>query len=492
LSDAKIAEDVRDLRRGVMVTYIGYGLKLGMPLLLALATRTYGAERWGVFLASQAILLIAVRVALLGLDKGLLWLVAGQSDRDPLRGVRSALTLVGLTSVFTVLVIWLVPGWLGLSGEAHIRALRIGAFALVPFALSELFVYTAMGQRRMELQVFVRETINPIVQVASALALWHLDVRDDGLAWSFVVSHCVGLVLAVAGFRRLFRHLPWPKEDKLALPPGLMRYAAPLWLAEMSNSVVLRLDTLVLTALATPALVGVWGIVGQFANALRQMRRAYDPIVTAITARIAVNHDARRLAETFSYAAQMVSLTQLPVFAALFQAADVIMPLYGPEYAAGTTSLMVLVCFFLLSGGTGLAGLVVNGYGRSAITLVNTLGMAALELGLLYWLVPQYGLVGASIALGGALCTLNVVQLFEMRAITGSFNQTRRSGFTVGIITASIGALLGGILLSRQLHLPPWPARIVPLVAFLLVYGPLCLLGLRSGLLRAPASQAAA
>jgi O-antigen/teichoic acid export membrane protein len=489
-TDAHIAEDARELRRGVLVTYVGYAVKLSMPLLLVLATRTFGAERWGVFLAAQAVLLIAVRVSLLGLDKGLLWLVAGQSDQNPLRGVRTALLVVTGTSLVTALALFLAPG-LVLSG-AEVMALRIGALGLVPFALSELFLHAAMGQRRMELQVAVRDTINPITQVLVALGLWQLGVREQGLAWSFVASHVVSLGFAVAGFRRLFRAQPWPHEPRLALPPGLMRYATPLWLAEMSNSFVLRLDTLVLAALTDPMTVGVWGIVGQFANALRQMRRAYDPIVTAITARIAARHDARRLAETFSYAAQMVSLTQLPVFALLFVGAEVIMPLYGPEYASGTPALLVLVSFFLLSGGTGLAGLVVNGYGRSMLTLLNTLGTALFEIALLYWLVPKLGMVGAAIAVGGSLCTLNAVQMLEMRAITGSFNQTPRSAFTVGIIVASIAGLALGFFVARQLGLSPWPARVLPLLAFLAVYAPLCLAGLRRGLLRAPASPAVA
>ena len=70
-----IAEDARELRRGVLTAYLGYVLKLGMPLLIALATRAYGAERWGRFVAAQAIVLLAARVCLFGLDKGLLWFV---------------------------------------------------------------------------------------------------------------------------------------------------------------------------------------------------------------------------------------------------------------------------------------------------------------------------------------------------------------------------------------------------------------------------------
>jgi O-antigen/teichoic acid export membrane protein len=484
---ASIAQDARELRRGVLVTYVGYLFKLAMPLLLALATRAYGVQRWGLFLTAQAAVLIAARVCLLGLDKGILWSVAARGPEVALVGVRPALLRVALTAGLGCAALSLWPS-LGLVriGAEEAAALRITAIALPPYALSELLLHAAMGRRRMELQVAIRETISPLAQVVVALLLFRLGLAEIGLACAFVVAQLLSLTLAWLGFVRLFARTPWPIGESFALAPGLFRYAGPLWVAEMANTLALRLDTLVLASLTDPVTVGVWGIVGQFANALRQIRRAYDPIVTALSARIAVQHETARLSATFSYAAQMVSLAQLPLFVLLLVFADLLLPLYGAAFAVGTTPLIVLAGFFLLSGGTGLAGLVVSGYGRSVLTLANVLASVLLQLALLLWLVPLHGLLGAAIAVGLSLCLVNMLQLIEMRAITGSFHYTPRSRFSLWVVTSSCSVTALSWWLARTLELGSLSGRVLMVLSFALVYGGLCTLGLRKGLLRAP------
>jgi O-antigen/teichoic acid export membrane protein len=484
--DRAIAQDARELRRGVLVTYLGYALKLGMPLLLALATRTYGAERWGVFLAAQASVLVALRVGLLGLDKAALWAVATCPPHDARRIVQPLLYRVGLGSCAAAAALWLLAQTWPALAESERAALRIAALALPPYALSELLLHAAMGRRRMELQVLVRETLNPLTQVLAALALFHVGVRELGLSWAFVLAQLLGLVVAAIGFARLFRDARWGGVANLDMPAGVARYAAPLWLADSANSLLLRLDTLVLAALTDPVTVGIWGIVGQFANALRQIRRAYDPIVTALAARIAVRRDAERLSATFSYAVQMVTLTQLPVFVCLLLSADLIMPLYGAGFARGAVPLMVLASFFLLSGGAALAGLVVTGYGRSGLTLFNVLLGAMLQLGLLAWLVPRHGLLGAALAVGASLCVVNVVQLLQLRWVTGSFHYTERARFSLVVTAVCCTLTLLALLTSRSVSLGAWQTRGVALLAFALSYGALLALGARRGLLRAP------
>lgn len=69
-----------DLRRGALANLLGFAVRAGHPLLLALTTHLYGAGRWGLFVAAQAGVMLAVRVALLGFDKGLLYWLP-QRDR---------------------------------------------------------------------------------------------------------------------------------------------------------------------------------------------------------------------------------------------------------------------------------------------------------------------------------------------------------------------------------------------------------------------------
>jgi O-antigen/teichoic acid export membrane protein len=434
--------DARDLRRGLVVNALGYAAKLGMPLLLALATRRYGAERWGVFVAAQALVLLSARVCLLGLDKAMLWWAAANEPAHVASALRRTLIVVTASAAVLSSALYAGSALLQLSfvPQNQLAALRIALLGLLPFVWSELLLHTSMGGRRMELQVAVRDTLNPLLQVLIAIAAFELGERDTGLAWGFVASHVVGALVAYVGVRRaLGRADSGPFGGPLA--PALLRYAWPLWLAEIANSLVLRLDTIVLTACVDARTLGVWGIVMQFANALRQIRRAFDPLVTAIAANIATRRDPARLAAAYARATELVSLTQLPLFAVLFTCAGQVLPLYGAEFSAGTVPLMVLSVFFLLNGAAGLAGIVLNGYGRSGFTLANTLCTLAVQYGLLRWLAPLYGLTGAAFAVGLALTITNGAQLVQMRIVTGSFNYSgrMRRAPMIGVCCAAVG-----------------------------------------------------
>src|SRR5687768_11216070 len=74
--------DARDLHRGLAVNLLGYVLKLGHPVLLIWVVRAFGAEAWGQYTVSEAVLLIVVRIVLLGFDKTLLYWVP-RMDSEP-------------------------------------------------------------------------------------------------------------------------------------------------------------------------------------------------------------------------------------------------------------------------------------------------------------------------------------------------------------------------------------------------------------------------
>jgi hypothetical protein len=59
---------------------------------------------------------------------------------------------------------------------------------------------------------------------------------------------------------------------------------------------------------------------------MRTIRRAFDPNLIAVTARISKAHDSQRLAQALSYATQLVSLSQLPVFVFLLLFAGLLLP----------------------------------------------------------------------------------------------------------------------------------------------------------------------
>jgi O-antigen/teichoic acid export membrane protein len=486
-----IARDTRTLNRNVLINAAGYGVKLGLPVLLAFGTRAYGAASWGAFVTLQALVMIAVRIAILGLDKAMLWWIPSRGP-EGYPALRPVLALV----VGSALA---VAGALELLGQpllavfdqasaSQLTSLRIMLIGLPPFAATEVLLNASMGRQRMEPNVIVRDTLQPASLIGFAVLLHAAGVVDVGLAWAFVLSNVLGLAAALVFHRRVFDVTPPPPE--LARPPrALLRYALPVWAAEFLNTVLLRVNALLVAGFTDPATVGVWSIVMQFGTAMRSIRGAFDSIVTVIAADISRKHDGERLSATLSYAAQLVTLTQLPLFALLLAYADLILPLYGAPFASGSVPLIVICLFWLVHGAAGLAGVVLSGYGKSNLTLINSLVVLLAQVLLLIALVPPLGLAGAAIAVGGSYSLQHIVQLTQLRLLTGSFHFSRRAALP--LLPALAGAAVASpvqLLVSSQIE-NQWFARSLTFSAFLLVYGGLTFRTWRSGRLRAPGAE---
>jgi O-antigen/teichoic acid export membrane protein len=484
----EIASDALALRRNVLINAAGYTVKLGLPVLLAFATRTYGAAAWGVFVTLQALVMVMMRVTILGLDKAMLWWIP---NRGP-AGYSALRAAIGTVAVFSV-VFGAVTGfaaepllraWTG-RPPAHVDSLRIMLLGLAPFGVTELLLHASMGRRRMEPSVIVRETLAPASLIGFALVFHAWGIVENGLAWAFVSSNVLAMSAALFYHRSTFADSR-VTEPTWRIPPTLFGYAVPVWLAEIANSFLLRVSALVIAAFTDPVTVGVWGIVQQFGTAMRTIRGAFDSIVTVIAADIARRHDAVRLSSVLSYAAQLVTLTQFPLFAFLLIFADVILPLYGEHFARGTLPLIVLCSLWLLNGAAGLVGVVIAGYGKSKLTLLNTIVTITAQIGLMVWLVPRYGLIGGAIGLGSSYTVQHLFQLAQLKMLIGSFGFSRRAALP--IIPAILGAAAGGLaywtVVGRVVN--PWLARGAVFGSFLLAYGLVTLALSLRGSLRAP------
>jgi len=218
----------------------------------------------------------------------------------------------------------------------------------------------------------------------------------------------------------------------------------------------------------------VYGVVVRVGNAVRSVRRSYDPIVTTLMSDIAVSRDMGRLKAAFSRATVLVMLTQTPIFAALACFADVLMPLFGVQFTDAVVPVLVICGFWLLNGAFGLNALIVNGFGRSDLIFVDLIFSTALQAGLLYLLVPNYGAVGASIAVGTGYLVTNLIQVAQGSQLSG-INPYNRS--TVHAAAAALPALIAGSLSLWLGHayFDASTARIASVLVFIAVLLPMAL-----------------
>lgn len=477
---AEAARDQRDLRRGAVVNLLGNLFKLADPVLLVAVFAAFGAERFGTFYFAQAVVLLLLRVCLVGMDKALLWWVPREPDRRP--GpmlVRAAWLTLGLASATVLVSIAFVgPELMARFGRApeSAVALRLLVVSLPLLVALELLTHATMGTRRMETNMLVKDIVLPVAFPGIAMVLAVLGWLDTGLGLAYFGANAAAVVVAWLGYRRQFRdRLPGTPS-----PPGLLSYALPMWAAEVSNSLLQRVDVLMVEALTTDmALVGTWGIVTKVSNALRAIRRSFDPVVAAIAGEPSVSK--ARLREVMGQATFMVSAIQVPVVVFLLLFARDLLGLFGGELATAGPPLIILAVGWLVASTVGLAGVALYARGHARLHLMNVLGTIVVIVSVGFFTVPRWGLVGTAISVVAGYLVQAVVQAGLLRRLAGVWGVDWGSLRAVGAGALAVAAATPVAVFVG------WTSvleRSVVFAVFAATYGALVWRGLRSGVRR--------
>ena len=229
--------------------------------------------------------------------------------------------------------------------------------------------------------------IHDLAGIVLGLALADLVVA--GYAWRAVARRL--------GWRRLglSRDHGWWGRPRADLARKVTAYGMRGQLGGLITLLNLRLDFLVLGAMAGPAVLGTYAVASKYAELARLPGTALTwvtyPRMAALTAAEAAAH-LRRLLRP---ALVLVALAVVPLF---LLAGPVFRLLYGAAFDSGVRPAQVLLVGMLLSGASGVASGYLYGRGRPGL---NSLGLGlglvatvALDLAL----IPLYGALGAAVA----------------------------------------------------------------------------------------------
>lgn len=464
--------DAADLRRSMRLTLAGYAPKVAYPLLLILVLRLYGAGPYGVFSLVLAILNFVMRLAMLGLDKGLLLWIPRQAPGRAREGLRAVLVaVVALNAVAALLIAAVLAPWIAhwAKKPEAVTTLRWMAVSLVPMALMEVFIQTSNARRRTEGQVLVKDGLVAVSFALLAVAFHYAGAGSPGLALAHAGSVLIGLVVLYALFRRHYADSPWTGPT-LRPPAALVRLARPLWLTDLLASAFNRLDVFMLAALADPVVTGLFQAAMQVAQNVLAIRASFDHLVIVLVTEIHQGDDRERLTRGFTYTLRLIASIVVPLAAGIVALTPWILPLIGREFVDATHAVWILVGFFVVHGTLGLNQAILIGAGRSALVPLDTLAAMAVG-GLAYaLLVPPLGLDGAALATGLMYVSLSLLFVVQAPRAVGHWPYDR-SILPLLARAAVAAAVMAALWLSLQPHLGDL-ARLCGLAGFAAVFLP--------------------
>ncbi len=382
-------------RRSAMSNLVAQGAALGVVSLASLIiARLGGAAVLGEYTLLRVLPWLVGVVTSCGLPIASSYFLGARSDDRALRPTLA--TLAGLSGLVTIGV------WAALTPVLHGLL-----FERVPFALVVVIGFTGITQlwtvwakaccqgsadlRGANLIIVCEELMFlPAYGIALGLGLSGIQAVVAGMVAGGTAATLIALARLVrAGFLR-----GWGRPS-LPLARSVLSYGARGQLGNLLWLVNLRLDFLILGAMAGPATLGIYAVASKFAELMRLPATALNyvlyPRFTRENPRAAWL-DARRLLKR----ACLLTVAGTPVLAVL---SVVALPLlFGTEFKPAVLPACLLLLGLSVEGAAAVGSAYLWGAGRPG---ANSLAMGAgvvLTIGFDLLLIPAHGAPGAAVA----------------------------------------------------------------------------------------------
>ena len=395
--------------------------------------RVLGASNLGIYFTFHAIVNVISVFSELGIP-GAVVKRTSQSDTERQRGAYLSGSVVLSTTIFVAVTILIVLfrsrvlSYTGLTGAAALLVVVLAANNG-----DRLMISVLRGERRVATTAWV-ELLGQVARIGVSVVLLLLGFGVFALVYGLVVRH---LTQTVVSFGLANTGFAIPSRDDITHLFGFSKYTAGM---NVSNLFYNWTDTIVLAALATQSVVGVYEVVWKLS------------IVTVLGAQvigIALAPTITRWHEDGAFEKIESAFTSALTFALLFVipsisgvavlGEEILRTLY--QYQTGATVLIVLVSGQVAQAVKNVTQNTLFGIDQpDKVFWTNVLTVGA-NVALNIALVPVYGMVGAAVATLITASVAAVSQVMYLRSYISLSVNWRTLGWQV-VLALVMGAII--------------------------------------------------
>jgi O-antigen/teichoic acid export membrane protein len=404
--------DQRDILGGAGQNVVG--LAAGVLATFAtqvIMTRNLGAALFGVVTLTTQFAFIASTATRFGMDVANVRLVAilmGRGEPGRVRSlVRTSAVIATVVSLAVALVVFLIAGWLStvfVSPELHRQGkVSFWAAALaIPFAaVTWAYLGGTRGLKIMRHTLYIFWIGQPVGWVLIALLGWLVAKSAGVTSLAYALSWAIACAAAWWAWERETRGFETstagggiPEERTAALLRfGMLRAPATLF-----AQLLFWIDTFVLAAYRGSSEVGVYGATVRTGQSLLLFLTSLSLVFSPFVADLHHRGEKEKLDALYKNVTRWGLASTLPVLLALAILPGTIMRVYGEEFVAGRSALLILIIGLIVPVIVGTVGFILIMVGRTGWDLLVYAGSFVTAVGIAVVLAPRYGMRGTAVA----------------------------------------------------------------------------------------------
>ncbi len=403
----------------------GAVLQYGYNVWLA---RYFGAEATGNFVFVLSIVSIATIIGQLGSQELLLRYVGAYRGSDESKYIRSVIQfgllmgLVGTCVATLVLQILAEPIANWADKETTADTLRLLAWICPTMGLTNLAAATLQGAKRLDLSTFVKELGRPLAIVlaltTAMVASATFDAFLEWITWFFLLLSGVGAWIVWQEFTDDFKASQLVKLQDTPFREWA-KFGLSVVLLDVFRATSGWMDTVILGFVVSATDVALYFAAIRTSLLITISLGAFNAILAPMVASSWHKGDIKGLESAFRIATKWTWLLVLPISAATLLIRQDLMLLFGEEFAAAGTILLVVLLGRMVNGLTGGVGRLLMMTGHERTELINSMvSIFTVVVGTI-WAANEYGIIGAAAVNASVIITINLVKLIQVYLFVG-------------------------------------------------------------------------
>jgi O-antigen/teichoic acid export membrane protein len=417
--------DLRTIAAGTVTAFGGAILGNGIAYFYGLLIgRFLGAEVLGLYFLGLILMQIANAVSRIGLPEGLLRFVAihsGNGDLPRVKGTIVAGIFTGtVSSIVTAIILFFLASPLAVYAFKQPDLafyVRWVALALPVFSVFILTMTTIQALKRMDLVVFARDFIQPLMMLSLGLAFFYFIPTSGSFLAGYLASLVAGLIASIYFLTRVCspfgRSLIRISDAKIEWKP-LLLFSLPITGSDLAYYFFRWADVFVLSMFRSAAEVGIYNAALRTTLLLTVLATSLNALYAPIVADYHHQGKYQQLEGILKTLMRWCLTLALPIVLAMGLLPGDILALWGPEFVAGSTALMLLAVSQLIFIACNILAFTLLMCGKQYLEFGNTVFITMLNIVVNLLLIPQYGMTGAAVALLSSQVVGFLLRLMEV------------------------------------------------------------------------------
>lgn len=391
------------------------GMVVGLLVSIFLG-RALGAEGLGIINLANKIVIFLLVFTMFGMDHVIIKRVAIDHERKNPKGIAGTMftsfwinVAIALVLSF-VLILVAYPISLDIFHSENLYIPLVIALAMIiPQTISRIYAAGLIGIRKVWQSNLVNQTLTmwSVGLGILVLFLFGIEITIINVAILYGISRIVTMV-SVTGYWKKFFKYKGPREWQ---GKPMFNMALPLLLVMATVIISESADTIMLGWLSNPEEVGLYSVAARLALLvsffLQVSNSAISPKLASLFADKRID-EMEKMVKRVTGGLILIAVASLLIF--IF-GGKLILSLWGSEFTEAYLVLVILGIGQFFNISTGCAGLLLIMCGHEKVHSRISLVSIILNLVLNYFLILNYGAVGAAIATAITVGLENVIKL---------------------------------------------------------------------------------